>query len=161
RAARLAAPAYRGIGVAGEHGGGPRRPCRRAGALGADLAPRLGPRLPRGGALAARQSRAPHGRSYPRRPALPAPPGRLSDSPPPRRAADALGALNELDLADPISYFQAGLVRFHQGEYERAIGAFDTQLALGGSHDELASASYYRALALVRRGRERAARADL
>src|SRR5262249_40866573 len=39
------------------------------------------------------------------------------DYPSTRRAADALRALNDLDLADPISYFQAGLVRFHQGEY--------------------------------------------
>src|SRR5207302_6202943 len=82
------------------------------------------------------------------------------DYPTTRRAADALRALNDLDLADPISYIQAGLVRFHQAEYERAIGAFDTQLALGGSDDELAGASYYRALSLMRRGRESAARVD-
>jgi soluble lytic murein transglycosylase len=75
------------------------------------------------------------------------------------RAGSALNALNELDQADRISDYQAGLVRFHRGELARAIGGFEAQLAAGGSPEELAGASYYRALALARQGRDSAARA--
>jgi soluble lytic murein transglycosylase len=81
------------------------------------------------------------------------------DYPSTRRAGNALVALNQYDLAHLISYHEAGLVRFHQREYERAIGGFETQLAQGGSEAEQAGAAYYRALALARQGRESAARA--
>jgi len=83
------------------------------------------------------------------------------DYPATSRAADALRGLNELGLADAISDYQAGLVRFDQGDYGRAISGFDAQLAAGGSDDELAAASYYRAVAMLRQGRESAARAAL
>ncbi|HZU04971.1 MAG TPA: transglycosylase SLT domain-containing protein [Chloroflexota bacterium] len=81
------------------------------------------------------------------------------DYPSTSRAADALRVLNELGWADLISYYQAGLVRFYQGQYDRALGAFEAQLALGGSEDELAGATYYRAVVLLRQGEESAARA--
>lgn len=85
----------------------------------------------------------------------------VADYPATARAGDALAALNDLDLADLISDYQAGLVRFHRGEFARAIGGFEAQLAAGGSDDVLASASYYRALALARQGHDSAARAAL
>jgi soluble lytic murein transglycosylase len=75
------------------------------------------------------------------------------------RAANALDALNDLDHADQISYYQAGFVRFQRGAFARAISGFDAQLAAGGSADELTGSGYYRALALLRQGRESAARA--
>jgi soluble lytic murein transglycosylase len=81
------------------------------------------------------------------------------DYPATERAGTALAALNDLDQADRISDFQAGLVRFHRGEFARAIGGFDAQLAAGGSAEDLAGASYYRALAIARQGRDSAARA--
>src|SRR5581483_1799861 len=75
------------------------------------------------------------------------------------RASSALDALNDLDQADQISNYQAGLVRFYAGALTRAIGGFEAQLAAGGADDDLAGAAYYRALALARQGRDSAARA--
>ena len=69
------------------------------------------------------------------------------------QAGRALAALNELDRADVISHYQAGLVRYYQRDYERALVGFDAQLAAGGAPDELQQASYYRALSLLRLGR--------
>src|SRR5204862_5401887 len=78
-----------------------------------------------------------------------------------RRAGDALRTLNELGLADAISDYQAGLVRFYQADYRRAIAGFDAQLAAGATSEELAGASYYRAVSILRQGSEATARADL
>lgn len=78
-----------------------------------------------------------------------------------RRAVDALERLNRLERDDLISHYQAGLVRYHQGQHARALAGFEAQLAAGGSDDELAGASYYRALALLRLGRESAGREAL
>ncbi|HLH25175.1 MAG TPA: transglycosylase SLT domain-containing protein [Chloroflexota bacterium] len=83
----------------------------------------------------------------------------VAEYPASERAANALDALNDLDQADQISDYQAGLVRFYRGAFARAIGGFEAQLAAGGSADELAGASYYRALALQRQGQDSAARA--
>src|SRR5581483_4990368 len=82
------------------------------------------------------------------------------DYPATARAPEALRALNELGLADAVSDYQAGLVRYYQGDYARAIGGFDAQLAAGGSEEDLA-AGYYRAISLLRQGREERARAAL
>jgi soluble lytic murein transglycosylase len=83
------------------------------------------------------------------------------DFPATRRAGDALSALNEAGLADAISDYQAGLVRYHQADYRRAIAGFDAQLAAGASPEELAGAAYYRAVSILRQGSEATARAAL
>jgi peptidoglycan lytic transglycosylase len=83
------------------------------------------------------------------------------DYPATRRAGDALRSLNELGLADDVSDYQAGLVRFYQADYRRAIAGFDAQLAAGGTSEELAGAAYYRAVSLSRQGSEGTARTEL
>jgi soluble lytic murein transglycosylase len=83
----------------------------------------------------------------------------VAEYPATARAGDALRALNEHGLDGLISYYEAGLVRHHRGEHERALGGFEAQLAQGGSDDELAGASYYRALVLQRLNRATPARA--
>jgi len=73
------------------------------------------------------------------------------------RARQALDALNELGRTAVISDYQAGLVRYLQGDYARALAGFEAQLAAGGTAEEELRASYYRALSLLRLGRTEAA----